>query len=183
MFQPSSKPSDADLMSAVVEGDENAFREIFHRHVYSIRRYLLLRVGPNDADDVVAATFAEAWRFRSSYRSDAGPLLPWLLGIATNQARRNWVAEKRWQAVANAELAQQRCGYSELPEIGDPALGLAVAQLPRAEREIVLLVAIGDMTAAMAARTLGISSTAARMRFLRARKRLEAFIRSKEQET
>src|SRR3954467_2311584 len=55
------------------------FEAAFRAHVRAVRAYALRRTAPEDAADVVAETFAVAWR-----RWDDAPAdpLPWLLGIA-----------------------------------------------------------------------------------------------------
>src|SRR3954463_5714672 len=55
------------------------FEAAFRAHVRAVRAYALRRTAPEDASDVVAETFAIAWR-----RWDDAPAdpLPWLLGIA-----------------------------------------------------------------------------------------------------
>src|SRR4051812_20270530 len=56
-----------------------SFDAAFRAHVRVVRAYTLRRTAPEDAADIVAETFAVAWR-----RWDDAPAdpLPWLLGIA-----------------------------------------------------------------------------------------------------
>ena len=67
-------------------------------------------------------------------------------------------------------------GAIQAPEVLelDPALGVALRSLSRLDREALLLVAWEDLTPTQAARSLGISPTAFRVRLLRARRRLRA---------
>jgi DNA-directed RNA polymerase specialized sigma24 family protein len=49
------------------------------------------------AEDVMAATFLEAWRARQRITEDGGSLCPWLLGIATNLTRSHRRASRRYR--------------------------------------------------------------------------------------
>ncbi|MCW2924507.1 MAG: polymerase, sigma-24 subunit, subfamily [Thermoleophilia bacterium] len=163
---------DAMLMRACAGGDRDAFRVVFERHVDAIRRYLVARLGPDVADDAVVETFAAAWSARGKFRTDADSARPWLYGIATIHAQRLRVAEGRWQEAmrAEAQVADgERAAEQRIPGCS-PELAHALATLPPSERELLLLVALGDLTVAMAARACGISAVAARMRLHRARR-------------
>jgi RNA polymerase sigma-70 factor (ECF subfamily) len=178
-------PSDADLLHAASNGDVEAFRRLFERHVDAIRGYLTARLGPDAADDVLVETFTAAWSSRARFRLDANSARPWLYGIATIHAKRHHAAEARWQLAAQAERQAADAERSPAPPIPGCSRKLAdaIASLSQSEREILLLVALGDMTVAMAARAAGISSVAARMRLHRARRHVAGVLGSKGEET
>ncbi|MFB7913534.1 RNA polymerase sigma factor [Streptomyces sp. NPDC056061] len=54
------------------------------------------------AEDVMAATFMEAWRLHERVDPEGGSLRPWLLGIATNTARNQTRSNRRHRAAATA---------------------------------------------------------------------------------
>ena len=57
---PGAGPSDAELISAVREGDSAAFGQLYTRHVDAARRLARTLVrGSSDVDDLVAETFAK----------------------------------------------------------------------------------------------------------------------------
>lgn len=167
-------PADSALLQASSNGDRQAFRVLFERHVDAIRGYLTARLGPDAADDVLVETFTAAWEARARFRIDASSARPWLYGIATVQAKRHYATEERWQRAAVAErqvVDSERSSDVPIPGCSRE-LAVALAGLSQSEREILLLVALGDMSVAMAARSSGISLVAARVRLHRARRQV-----------
>lgn len=172
--------TDAELFAEAAAGDEAAFRVIFDRHVDAIRRYARARVAPEIADDVVAGTFAVAWSSRGTYDACADSCRPWLYGIASVLLKRHAAAERRWQnGLRHEALQATERGTTDDPGDGLVAsdLRLAIARLSASEREVLLLVALGDLTVAAASRVIGISPVAARMRLHRARHQVAADLR------
>lgn len=63
-----------------VAGDGRAVGRLFDRHAARLRRHVRALVPtPDDADDVVAVVFLEAWRKRDHVRFVDDSMLPWLL--------------------------------------------------------------------------------------------------------
>ena len=56
----------------------DSFAELFRRHAGAIGRYLARRIGPHDAEGVLADTFLEAFRQRARYDLGQPNALPWL---------------------------------------------------------------------------------------------------------
>ncbi|MFZ1925057.1 MAG: RNA polymerase sigma factor [Solirubrobacteraceae bacterium] len=73
---------------------------------------------------------------------------------------------------SNSASASRYPGESTLAGITDPALAAALACLNDAERELLLLIAWDGLSPAEAATVLGIKPATARVRLLRARRRL-----------
>ncbi|MCU1407490.1 MAG: hypothetical protein JWQ43_3793, partial [Glaciihabitans sp.] len=72
--------TDAAEWPLVLHSDGDAVGRVFDRHRDRIFRHSLALVpSGDDARDVVAITFLEAWRRRDSVRFVDGSLLPWLL--------------------------------------------------------------------------------------------------------
>lgn len=87
--------SEAEDWAAVVRGDAQAFGRIFDLHQAQVFRHSRRLVDDlEDARDVVATTFLEAWRRRSSVRVVNGSVAPWLIVTATNVSR-NLVRARR----------------------------------------------------------------------------------------
>ena len=155
--------------------DAVRFRALFEATYRDVRGYVHRRgVTHGRADDVVADTFLVAWR-----RLDEVPRhdpLPWLLAVARNL----WRNERRRQA-RHGEFVRRLATIppSPAPAAEDPAVAAedgavfaALATLPEPDRELLLLVAWEGLTVAGAARVLGCSPGAARVRLHRARGRL-----------
>ena len=176
--QAADERSDAELLHADERASEYAFREFFLRHVDAIRSYARARVDPHSADDVVAETFGAAWRIRARFALDAETARPWLYGIAARQLQRLAAREQQWQV--GLLRGATPAGVVELDTEGSPALDpdltRAVARLPLHEREVLLLVALGELRLTDAADALGISTVAARVRLHRARRKVTTWL-------
>jgi RNA polymerase sigma factor (sigma-70 family) len=144
---------------------EARFARVFE-HMPAVTAYARRR-GSTDPEGVAAEAMAIAWRRLASV--PAGEPLPWLLSTARNLV---W---DEWRRTAGRRPAGEAPAAADFMETGiDPELEHALRSLSYDEREAVLLVAWDDLTPAQAARCLGISATAFRVRLHRARRRLHA---------
>lgn len=77
---------DGDLVARAQHGESAAFRELFERHVVSVRRFLrdLLRKA-DEADEATQETFTRAHALLPKLTQDIR-FKPWILGIARNVA-------------------------------------------------------------------------------------------------
>lgn len=173
---------DAHLLSATAAGDADAYAEFFRRHEASVTRYALRRCStPDHVADAVAETFLVALRAAGRYRPEKADALPWLLGIAQrvmgHQARGDRRRVRLGLRARAASPLYEAEEYERVAEALDAqrrlaGLAQALEKLPRRERAVLDLVALADLTPTQAARALGISPNAARVRLSRARQRL-----------
>ena len=146
--------------------EEARFRVVFS-HLGAVKAYALRR-GSRDAEALAAETMTIAWRRLADVpRDDARP---WLYATA-----RNLLLEESRKRRATAVLAEtdDHVPAVALREI-DPDLSRALRALSAFDREALLLIAWEDLTPTQAARALGITAAAFRVRLLRARRRLRA---------
>ncbi|MFB4279364.1 RNA polymerase sigma factor [Nonomuraea sp. MTCD27] len=148
--------------------DAHRFTGMYDECRQRVWAYVVSRAGRQVADEVVSETFAIAWRRLDDVPE---PALPWLLGVARNVLRDNVRAEVRREALA-AELRAWTEG--DVADQVTERLGVlrALAALPEDDREILVLVAWHGLSPKEAARVIGCSSAAYRVRLHRARKRL-----------
>lgn len=156
--------------------DSERFADLFHRHAPPIQRYVTRRLGPDAVDDIVAETFLLAFRQRASYDQTREDALPWLYGIATNLIGRHRRAETRlYRALAKTGADPVTASFTDLSDDRVAAgaagrrLALALAGLPAAYRDTLLLVAWGDLSYEEAAAALGVPTGTVRSRISRAR--------------
>src|SRR5262245_4697129 len=126
----------------------------------------------DDAADVVAETFLVAWRRLDEL--DERSALPWLYAVARRVLLSQQRATRRQHAIAERVAAAEPL---ELPEASSPSSGshrvlAALAALSEPDREVLLLTAWEELSSSDAARVLGCSATAYRIRLHRARRRL-----------
>lgn len=143
---------------------EERFEDIYRRHAGAVTAYVRRRCAPASVEDVVAETFVVCWRKLEQVPAEP---LPWLYAVA----RKTLANERR--AAARPQVASTDGALVGAPEIeGDPVLARAFALLGEADREILRLVAWEQLTLREAARVVGCSHVACRVRFHRARRRL-----------
>ena len=156
-----------------------SFESLFRRTYPRVSAYVRVIAAAADAEDVVAETYAIAWRRRASI--PAGAELGWLIGVARRVALNQRRGERRLDAL-RVRLSSQRDAAALEPSelIADDALRAAVRALPARDREALLLTSWFDLSPADAAAAVGITAAAFRMRLARARRRLRAELQPPE---
>ncbi|MEU8342025.1 RNA polymerase sigma factor [Actinomadura meyerae] len=151
--------------------DERRFTAIYDACRQNVWAYAAARDGREAADEVVSETFAVAWRRLADVPD---PALPWLLGVARNVLRDGHRARVRRESFT-AELGRS-VARAEGDIAEDVAERLAVlramAALPEADREVLILIAWQGLTPREAAKVMRCSPAALRVRLHRARRRL-----------
>ena len=157
------------------------FAALFDRHFADVHRYLARRVGVELADDLTAQCFVVAFERRPSFDPAAGPVLPWLLGIATNLLRHHWRAEQR-ALETHARLSRERAQAEPDDSRGgiDPELAAALAHLDRGQRDVLFLFAWFELSYEEVAAAVGVPVGTVRSRLARARARLQAELAPEE---
>ncbi|MGW0754217.1 RNA polymerase sigma factor [Streptomyces sp. NPDC002587] len=169
------------MRTRVRSGDPDAFAELFDGYARAVYNHAFRMTGDwAVAEDVMSATFMEAWRLRARVEPEGGSLRPWLLGVATNLARNHCRSNRRYRAAAAAAAA----AAASVPDHADEVAGrlddrrriaVTLAQLSalrRSEREVLLLCLCEGLEYADAARVLGIPVGTVRSRLSRARTKL-----------
>jgi RNA polymerase sigma-70 factor (ECF subfamily) len=163
--------AEGDLAGRLAEA---RFGELYAANMRAVLGYVLRRCAdPDEAADVAAETFLIAWRRLGDVPLGAEGRL-WLFGAARRViANHDRSARRRDRLTGRLrdELRRQLPNHGTA-EVG-PALE-ALADLPEADRELLMLIGWEELTPGEAARALGISSAAARVRLHRARRRLRA---------
>ncbi|MFD9005339.1 RNA polymerase sigma factor [Streptomyces sp. NPDC059582] len=171
------------LRTRVRAGESSAFAELFDSYARAVYNHAFrLTADWSTAEDVMAATFMEAWRLRDRVDPEGGSLRPWLLGIATNTARNQYRSNRRYRAAANAAAAAELSVADHADEVADRvddrrrlATALtALAALRRPEREVITLCLGEGLDYEAAAKALGIPVGTVASRLSRARKKLRA---------
>jgi RNA polymerase sigma-70 factor (ECF subfamily) len=137
-----------------------------------VARYAARRIPSDEIHDVVAETFLTAWRRMNDVPDDA---LPWLLGTARHHIANRRRSSRRRQALDRRLVDGAVESPEYQPEISDvdERLVEAIKRLPTKEREALMLVAWDGLDPRRAARAVGCSSGAFRVRLHRARSRIK----------
>ena len=138
-----------------------------------LRRYARALVGDRAAaDDLVQDTLERAWTKFHLYRHGTD-LRAWMFTVMHN-VHVNRIRAQRPTDVLADDMPEmvQRAAQGDSLTVRD--LDRALASLPAEQREVLLLVALEDMSYDEAARTLGIPIGTVMSRLSRARERLRA---------
>ena len=168
---------DADLWA---RGDEQAFGELYDRYAEAVWNHAYrLTASWSTAEDLTSATFMTAWRRRGQITLVRDSALPWLFTVAGNLARSEFRRKTRFSRLLHRVPRNDvtRDHADEVASSVDHEARLrqvlqAVERLPRAEREAVELVLLGELSTAQAAEALGVAEVSVRSRISRARARL-----------
>ncbi|MEV7285132.1 RNA polymerase sigma factor [Streptomyces sp. NPDC093252] len=171
------------LRSRIRAGDPTAYAELFDSYARAVYNHAFrLTADWSTAEDVMAATFLEAWRLRDRVSPEGGSLRPWLLGIATNTARNQFRSNRRYRAAAGAAAAAELS--LAVPDHADEVAGrlddrrrlatvlTSLAALRRTEREVIALCLGEGLDYESAAEALGIPVGTVASRLSRARRKL-----------
>lgn len=149
---------------------EAEFRRLFSEHNRHVLAYALRRCEQRaDAEDVVAGTFAVAWR-RFADAPAEELRLAWLYAIAARVLANQRRSRLRLGALMSRLRAQPPAEAPERVELEEVLV--ALRGLRPVEQEVLRLAAWEGLTNAELAVALGCSENAAAIRLHRARKRL-----------
>jgi RNA polymerase sigma-70 factor (ECF subfamily) len=189
---PQPAPRHGGDDAAIIEHswhDPEAFAALYDRHAAALHRYATRRLGDSAADDIVADTFLDAFKKRRRYDPAARDARPWLYGIAANLIGKHTRAEVRmlraYARTGTDPVLTNTTGHgTRTDEAADKALSHvssaavqrelaeALASLPSADRDVLLMIAWADLSYAEVATALSIPVGTVRSRLHRARTRI-----------
>jgi RNA polymerase sigma factor (sigma-70 family) len=159
--------------------DPARFGAIFDRYFAEIHGYAAKRAGREAADDIAAETFLTAFWARRRFDPGRGTVKAWLYGIVTNHLSAYRRRELRaYRAMARSGPSAPDEGHADrvvervaAGSLRGP-LAKALADLSCGERDVLLLVALGDLSNTDVAAALGIPYGTVASRLSRARTKL-----------
>jgi RNA polymerase sigma factor (sigma-70 family) len=161
------------------------FEELYRRHVNKVTTFATRRCSrAHEVPDLVAGVWLEVIASSPSFDPRKGPALPWILGVAANLTASNERRRSREQdaidrlgrrPVLDPETAADLDARIDAMEPARRAMQ-AMEDLPHGERLMAELVLIEGLEPREAAAALRIKPATARMRLLRARKKLRGSI-------
>ncbi len=152
--------------------DPAAFTALVDSEGADIHAYLARRA-PADAEDLLGRVWLEAFASRHTFDPALGTSRSWLFGVARHVLLRHWRARRPDPPVT----ATAHDPWDEVDARLDSAalagpLRAALAGLPEADRELLLLIAWEQLTPTEAAAVVGVPPATARSRLHRARSRM-----------
>ena len=179
--------SDSAVMTASLR-EPAAFAAVFDRHAGVLLRFLARRVDPLEADSLLGEVFRIAFERRASFDPQWESARPWLYGIASNLVAKHGRSRAR-RLRATAALAARRSHEDDPADraaaVVDAArrwarVADAMAELPPAERDTLLLFAWEELSYGEVAIALGVPVGTVRSRLNRGRQRLRELINEPE---
>jgi RNA polymerase sigma factor (sigma-70 family) len=172
---PTPPPRDDVALLLAAQRDHEAFALLYDRHATALAAWLRRRTNPDDAQELLAETFAQAWCSRRRFRAEHGSARPWLYGIAQHllfNSYRRLQVEDRARRRLGVALEPPAATYDEADARLDAAslradLAVRLARLGPGTREAVLLRIVEQLEYAELGARLGCSPRAARLRVSR----------------
>lgn len=163
--------------------DPDLFEAFYREHVEEVQRFVARRVGDRErAADLTAEIFLAAIGSAHRYRPRRGTPKAWLYGIArvlVANDRRRQGRERAGEEGLRGSVPLDSDDAARMDARIDAAaqsrlLYAAMDRLPEAERAVLELVAIDELTVAEAGAAVGVRPVTARVRLHRARRKLRA---------
>ena len=170
--------SDLAIINRVLEGDVEAYARLVDRHYDRCARIAVRIVGNReDAEEALQDAFLRAFNALGDYE-ERERFSSWLTRIVVNQCRTVLARTRRREAMFLDIDPRDLVHATSAPQ-GDEAwadLERALAQLPVAQREALVLRYADDLTYEEMARITGAGESALKMRVQRAFARLRALL-------
>ena len=136
--------TDAELLSAVARGDRDAYAAVYARYGRILLGLLMRILGDRaEAEEVLQDVFLQVWRRAADYDGSRGRPFVWLTTLARNRALdRIDALRSRQRAAAGATSAIGSApDPAELASVAEDGCRLrrALAEIPAAQREVLLL--------------------------------------------
>jgi RNA polymerase sigma-70 factor (ECF subfamily) len=170
------------LVARCRAGDLDAFAQVYAQYERQVYRYAYHLLGHReDADDIKQETFVRAYQAIGGFRSESS-LQTWLLKICGNLCRDRIKSWDRRKVLYDSRLESN--GVIGGSETEDPLhiversqmtelIFRALRGMPPAQREIIVLHEIEDLSYEEIAGVLGCSRTSVKLRLFRARRCLK----------
>ena len=174
---PLHERDDCELMRQHVEGDPDAFGELFRRHRDRMWAVALRTTrNPELAADCVQDAFISAFRRAGSYRGDAA-VTTWLHRIVVNACLDRLRRDKPTSPLPEHDLADKHDAHGSV----DTRLDVreALDRLPEGQRMALVLVDMHGLSVLEAAAVLEVAEGTVKSRCSRGREAMAAMLRER----
>ena len=160
--------SDADLIGHAAQGDARALEVLYDRYSGVVFSFSLRIVGDRQlAEEILQEAFFRAWQQGGNFSAGKGSFVTWLLSTTHNLSIDEIRKRKRRPQKADSEEPEQV--LAAVPDTGSGAdveeevwlgtlrgtIGVALAELPDAQREAIEMAYFRGMTQREIAEALG----------------------------
>lgn len=151
------------------------FRTLYEANYADVLRFVTRRVHPSHAEDITAEAFLVVWRRLDEVPAGTGTR-PWIFGVARHTIQNTLRGDRRREAlavrIADAGGLTAVASAASEAELAAQRIDLVAAwrRLSASHQEALALGLWDGLTAPQAARVLGITPVAFRLRLSRARR-------------
>ena len=165
---------------------DTLFRNLVQSHGKRLHRFIVKNIGnQDDAHDMTQQAFLEAVRSFETYKGES-ELSTWLYGIAMNLVRNHLsrAPHRRYEFTDESELSNVISDSLSPAEAAEQSqqmqhLQLAMSELPESMRDVLLMVAVDELSYEEAAALLTVPVGTVRSRLSRARSTLKAKLQAR----
>ena len=175
---------DRDLVRRVIQGDEEAFRDLFRRYG-PMAKSLAARVVRQTfmAEEIVQEAFLALWRSPDAYREERGTVRSWLLSTVHHRAvdlvRREEAHRRRGQGgepeSLQADVGEQVVEDTDLAE-SRARVRAALEEIPTEQRKVLELMYFEGKTQSVIAEELDLPLGTVKSRTLLGMRRLRTLL-------
>jgi len=158
---------DSELVLLAIRRDEEAFAELYERHVVRVYRHIYYMVGnAAEAEDLTAQTFLRAWEAIERYQVRGAPFVSWLLRIGHNLGVSHLRARRETSELHDGILDDKahrdpESSYERTAE--EELVREAILLLRDEQRQVIILRFIEDLDYREVAEIIGKSVAAIRV--------------------
>jgi RNA polymerase sigma-70 factor (ECF subfamily) len=178
--------NEAVIVERAIDGDGDAFGELYLHYLDAIYRYVYFRIGnPEDAEDLTEQVFLKAWEALSGYQDFGHPFSSWLYKIAHNMVIDHHRLKKPLESIQRPHLldwpSRQSAVLKRVIEAEDYAsLAQAISQLPDEQQQLIILRFIEGLEHAEIGQIMNKRAGACRMMQSRALAALNRLLKSRQ---
>lgn len=140
---------DLPLVIRAIGKDQEAFGELYDRHVVRVYRHIYYMVGnAAEAEDLTAQTFLRAWEAIGRYQVRGAPFVSWLLRIAHNMGVSHLRSKRESSELHDGivDHKSQRDPESAYEQSAEEELVReAILKLREEQRQVIILRFIEDL--------------------------------------
>jgi len=158
---------DTPLVLRAIQKDQEAFGELYDRHVVRVYRHIYYMVGnAAEAEDLTAQTFLRAWEAIERYQVRGAPFVSWLLRIAHNlgvsHLRSKRESSQLHDGIVDEKMRRDpESAYQQTAE--EELVREAILKLREEQRQVIILRFIEDLDYREVAEIIGKSVAAIRV--------------------
>lgn len=174
-----TEPVDSLLLARAIQGDREAFGNLYERYLGEVQRYIFYRVTNRfDAEDLTETVFIKAWEALPRFESETVNLRAWLYRIAHNVVVDHYRIRKPADDLPDAQLQDVHPSPEQQTQTQDEHQQLAVAiqTLDENLQKVVICRFVNGLSHAETAEVMGIKEGHVRVLQLRALQKLRRLL-------